>query len=81
MPFQTSKKIESDTPATSNPTEMDTGVGSDKWMLVRGAIPMTPEESKAHAHFFSPCAKREETKGARKIVDLIKVLQAALMRR
>ena len=50
-------------------------------MRERGAIPMTPEESKTHAQFFVPCAKREERASSNKIVDLIKVLQAALRRR
>ena len=78
MQFQTSKKIESDTPLTSNPTDMDTGVGSDTWMREQGAVPMTAEQSKAAARFF-PCA--EPVGQPNKIIDLIKVLQAALTRR
>ena len=81
MQSQTSKKTKDGTLPTTNPTDNDSGVGSDSWMTERGFTPMTPEESEAHAHFFAPCAKREERVQGNKIIDLIRVLHDAFMRR
>jgi hypothetical protein len=61
-----------------NPTETDSGVGSDEWMRERGFRPMTPEESKKHARFFTPC--HEQSTGGGKIIDLVRWLHEALSR-